>query len=148
VLIDSDLGKQYMVAGGAANVAAYQLEVDFFYPAATMASLGRDLLFEVLAPTPRSRMLIHLTTSLAANGDCSLPDAAVIGQRRVKLPLTGRGAARVIAQPVEPQPVAGNHYVALDLGDRKFRFKPAPSAWDRFSRVVAMDRRELTAFGR
>lgn len=148
VLVDSERGRQYFMALGAPDVAMFQLEGDYFRPGHTIASLGRDLLFEVLEPTPRARMLVDVTTSLAANGDCRLPEAAVIGQSRVGLPLTGRGAARVIAEPVEPQAIAGNHYLALDLGERKFQFRPRPSRWDRFSHSVVVDRRRLTAFGR
>jgi hypothetical protein len=147
-LVDSERGRQCLMALGSSDVAMYQLEMDYFRPGYTMASLGRDLLFEVLGPSPRPRMLIELTTSLAANGDCRLPEAAVIGGRRVALPLTGRGTARVIAEPVEPQPIAGRHYLALDLGERKFQFRARPTRWDLFGRSVNLDRRLLTAFGR
>src|SRR6185369_11309160 len=82
------------------------------------------------------------------NGDCRLPDAAAIGRQRLGLPLAGRGAARVISEPLEPQAISGNHYVALDMGQRWFRFDPRPSPWDRFGRTVGGDRRRLSAFGR
>ncbi len=91
-------------------------ERDPIYPGRMITGSGRHLLFEVLNPTVKARLVLDLTTSFKANHDNSLPPASAVGAERVPLPLRGRGSARVWSPPLSAQEVAGHHFVSLDLG--------------------------------
>jgi hypothetical protein len=91
-------------------------EPDILNPGRFMAGAGRHMLFEVLNPTPKARLVLELTSTLKADADNALPPACAIGAERVPLPLHGRGSARVWSPPLSPQEVAGHGFVALDLG--------------------------------
>src|SRR5262249_10368025 len=137
----------YYVARNSSEISMFQMEPDPMNRGAVFAGLGRYLLLEVVNPTPRLRVLVSLTASLAADG--SLPEGAVVGDSRQPLPFEGRGAAQVFSAPLEPQEIAGRHYLALDLGEKRFSFRPRLTglrkAW---GTNLQADRRQLTAFGR
>jgi hypothetical protein len=97
-------------------------EPDVIYPGRFMAASGRHTLFEAVNPMPKVRLVLDLTTTLKEDGDNSLPPAAVVGRRRVPLPLHGRGSARVWSPPLTPQRIAGHRFVGLDLGRPATRF--------------------------
>jgi hypothetical protein len=98
-------------------------ERDAIYPGRTMAGAGRHMLFEVLNPTPKARLVLELTASLKADEDNRLPPACAVGAGRAPLPLHGRGSARVWSPPLNPQQVAGHDFVALDMGCVGTRFR-------------------------
>jgi hypothetical protein len=92
----------------------YQLQVDPLFPQNTMASSGQYLTFQVLNPDAKVRVVFSGTATFIP-GEQELPAAAVVGDRRVLLPLTGQGAARVISEPVSLQTVGTSKYLLVDL---------------------------------
>jgi hypothetical protein len=134
VFVHSTEGNHFYFAiftGHSGKTSMYQLESDPMFPGGTMSALGRYALCEVINPSPRVRVMVSLTTTLAHDGQCRLPKAAAIGDHRQPLPLVGRGAAQVFSPPLSPQTLAGHHYLALDLGERRFRFRPNPTGLSR-----------------
>ncbi|HZY84777.1 MAG TPA: hypothetical protein VFE78_08095 [Gemmataceae bacterium] len=101
----------------------YAPERDATYPDRTMAGVGRHTLYEVLKPTPKVRVVLDLTATLKHDGENRLPPAAVVGGKRVPLPLEGRGSARVWSEPLTPQRLAGRRFVGLDMGCQGTRFR-------------------------
>jgi hypothetical protein len=81
-----------------------------------MESLGRTSLFRILNPTPRSRLVLEYTASLSQDHQNRIPAASAIGETREMLPVVGRGSARLISPPLQPQQIGGGDYVALDMG--------------------------------
>jgi hypothetical protein len=119
--VSSERGRQssifYIAKCYRDRFACTVVEGDVFYPGATMQAVGRHLLFQVVRPSERFRLAFDFSASMRADRDSRLPAAAVVGDRRVPLPLCGRGSARVFSEPLAPQEIAGRGYVALDLGE-------------------------------
>jgi hypothetical protein len=61
-------------------------------------------------------MLLDVTTGPVGRLDVELSHATVVGEGRKELALIGRGAARVLSDPIAPRAIDGRYYVALDMG--------------------------------
>jgi hypothetical protein len=126
------------------NVALWQRELDFAGPGGLQA-IGRHLLFEVINPVPGSRLLFDFTTG--ARYDLALPPATIIGEQRVELDLVGRGAARVLSEPITPMAIDGRFYIAIDM-----RAEPRRILRDRrglmalYNRHLNLDPRSVVGF--
>lgn len=90
------------------------LQTDLTFPRETMAASGQYLTFQVLNPSPRARLMISGTATFIP-GTQDLPPAAIVGDRRVMLPLAGQGAARVVSEPISVQTVGTSQFLLLDL---------------------------------
>src|SRR5205807_3217334 len=105
-----------------ATFGIYALEPDVMLPGRTMAGVGRNLLFEVMGPTPQVRLVVDMTATLKGDGMNLLPPAAAIGDERTALPSEGRGSGRVFSAALTPQVINGRSYVAVDMNDDGKRF--------------------------
>ncbi|HWF46474.1 MAG TPA: hypothetical protein VG168_05670 [Bryobacteraceae bacterium] len=116
--VASEFGRSYYDTGGASRslVSMYQVEDDFFFRGGTMASLGRVALFRALHPSPRVRLVLEYTASLNHDKENRIPAASAIGDTREMFAAVGRGSARLISPPLQPQQIAGGDYIALDMG--------------------------------
>jgi hypothetical protein len=120
VLVDSDLGRNYFLAptrNAQSTVSMFQLEPDYFLPGRTMAKIGRVLLFQMLHPSEKVRLVLDYTASLRSDGSNEIPQANAIGETRAAFAAAGRGSARLFSAPVAPQAIAGRYFVSLDLGE-------------------------------
>ena len=113
---NSSLGNGYYAGGSFRSKSLWQAENDLFYPGHTFSGVGRYLLFRVLGPTAGMRLELNFTATLVHNGSNAIPTAAVVGDSRIRLPLVGRGSARVYSQPLRPQMIDGQPYVLIDFG--------------------------------
>jgi hypothetical protein len=151
VFVDSGLGHPpfFYEGCGRTNFAVSQAESDYFYPDKSMQALGRYLLFEVINPSPRFRVVLDFSASLKADGQSLVPPAQVIGANRIALPTQGRGSARVISGPLEAQEISGRHFVCLDLGADGTHFPFRRTGLNKlYNSGINPDRRPVTAFGR
>lgn len=152
IFVASYLGQTYYAPGSersAGRVAAYQLEKDFFYPAGGMAAIGRDLLFNIVNPTPRLRLVVEYTATLNADSRNEVPPAAVVGEQRWPFSFAGRGSARLISPPIEPQWIEGRPFVAIDMGATGKPFPDRRRGLMRaYGRDVAVDPRSVIGFAR
>lgn len=147
IFVVSKLGQPYYVLG-LQQSAIYQLEEDLMFPDRTMASIGRYLLFEVIHPSAKFRMEISLTDSLAGDRQDRLPWAAqVIGISRSPMVMKGRGAARVVSEPLTPQVIDGHYFLAVDMGTDGTFFNNNVSGLMRlWGRDVRLDHRQMVGF--
>lgn len=76
----------------------------------------RFLLFEVLNPTQRFRLVFSFTVSPARLSDQWLPSPAVYGDTAVRMSATGNGAAQLYSAPLGPRWIDGQAFVVLDAG--------------------------------
>ena len=151
IFVASERGMPYWAGGGRARYALFQLENEpTFYRDATMAGVGRHLLFQVLSPTDTVRVVLDVTSSHRADGENVLPaSAAAVGARRHPMGLLGRGSARVVSPPLRPQVINGLSYVALDLGEDGKQFPtPRTGLMNLYGTDVSTDRRKLVGFVR
>lgn len=151
LFIDSERGMHYYIQNvlNQPRVSLFQLESDYFFPHASMAGIGRHLLFEVLRPSGPLRLTMHITTSLRGDGANQLPVPAVIGTERRSFDVAGRGAARLISPPLLPQQIAGRSFLALDMGMDGLPFPEERSGLMRlYGSAIAVDPRRLVAFAR
>jgi hypothetical protein len=150
IFVHSERGQHYVHAHDRRRISVFQLERDpLFYRGQTMSALGRHLLFEVVNPSPRVRVSMHLTRSFAGDGENRLPPASAIGDERVSFALAGSGSARVFSPTVVPQVIGGRPYLALDLGvDGKQFPDRRTGAMKLYGREVPLDDRRVVAFGR
>lgn len=148
VFVDSEMGETPRF-GNSKYVSLYQLESDYFSRPATMAGIGRLLLFQVLKPSSRFRVEVSLTSSLKGDGANLIPPVSAVGVRRRPFAVVGRGAAQVFSPPIEAQSILGNSYFGLDMGvdGKPFPEKRlGPMGW--FHKNVPLDGRRLVGFGR
>ncbi len=125
------------------------LESDPFYAGETFAGIGRYALLRVLAPTPHPRFELFVSgTPRRAWG--RFPSAVIVGQKRLGLPLVGRGSARVFSDVIMPQTVGGMQFIGLDMGaDETPLPQPKRSGlMNLYGRSVPLDNRKLTLFVR
>jgi hypothetical protein len=125
------------------SIGLHRLQIDHDFPLETMAGSGRYLTFQVLNPTPKVRMLVAGTTTRLP-GDRDLPPAAVVGDQRVSLPFAGRGAARVISEPVSLQQIGAANFLVLDLGLAPSAFDAEKSPWGSDPRPITMFIRDVS----
>ena len=116
--VASELGRSYYDPRGTNRslISLYQVQDDFFFRGATMASLGRVALFRVLHPSPRVRLVLDYSASLNQDKENRIPPASAIGDTREMFNAVGRGSARLISPVLQPQQIAGGDYVSLDMG--------------------------------
>lgn len=147
VLVPASLGGTFDFGNG--RISMYSLEPDLLYTG-SFAGLGRYLLFRALSPTKRPRLELSISATLKADGAVMLPKAAVVGRRRVPLPLVGRGAARVFSDVVAPQELAGMRFFGLDMGeDERPIIEPVrKNLMKLYGAGVRLDPRSITVFGR
>jgi hypothetical protein len=149
VFTHSSLGQHYYLSDRRPAVSFYQLENDFFFGGRTMSAFGRYALFRVLGPSPPVRLAVNLTTSLRHDGVNQLPPAVAVGASRGRLPLEGRGSARVFSPPLRPQTIAGHPYLMLDMGQNgRFPEVKRRGLLGLYGADLPLDTRYITAYVR
>ena len=93
----------------------FPLQPDPAFPRATFAPCGRHLMFQVLNPSARVRMLASVTATYLP-GEQTFPDVAAVGERRAAFPFVGQGAGRVVSEPFSLQRLGNDSYAVLELG--------------------------------
>lgn len=151
--VSSELGRQtcvlYIAKRYRNHFGFSPLEGDYFYPGATIQALGRHLLFQVVGPTERFRVVFNFSASFRVGREGRLPPAAAVGDRRVPLPLCGRGSARVVSEPVAARAIAGRGYLGLDLGERGRPYESVRAGLNRlWGEDLSGDLREPVGFAR
>ncbi len=100
------------------EIGMYQLQSDPAFPKQSMAGVGRALVFDVINPAPRVRVLVSATASYYSDpAKRVVPPIRVVGDRRVDFASVGAGSARLISPPLAPQAIGTGRYLALDFGD-------------------------------
>lgn len=116
VFIRSQLGENYYLPENRKNIAMFQLENDPMFRGQSFSALGRYQLFMVVGPTPKPRVVLELTATVMKQFDAQLPSPSIYGASKTVVPMVGRGSARVISEPIEPNPIEGHQYINLDMG--------------------------------
>ncbi len=150
IFVSSELGSPYFAGGTKPTYSLFQLEHEpLFFKDRTMAGVGRHLLFRVINPSEKVRIVLDLTESYRADQINALPPASAIGNERKAFGMVGRGAARLVSEPITPQMVGGQPYVAIDMGEDGTRF-PTIRTWlmKMYGNDVSTDRRKLVGFAR
>ncbi len=147
VFTSSDLGAAFFdFSRPRKDITLYQPQPDPFYRGKTFISVGRYLLFRVLRPETRVRLVVDLTMS-ALGPESTLPPAAVVGASREPMNLVGRGSARTISAPVRPQMIAGQPFVLLDVGKNGRLFhRSRHGLQGLYGSTIPLDPRYLSAY--
>ena len=149
IYISSQLGQHYYLPLDLNRVSFFQLERDLYYPGRMMVGFGRYFLFQVVNPTPQTRFVLDLTTTLQSDGKNKLPPAIAIGADRQLFPFVGRGSARVISPPITPQIIEGRPYIMIDMGVDGVRFQnPRTGLMALYGTDISLDSRYLIGFAR
>ena len=109
--VDSSLG-HIIIPGVARDIALWQREPDFAASSRGLQATGRHMLFEVVNLVPGSRMLLEWTRA-SVQGE--LPAPEVFGHNRSGFGFVGRGAARMLSEPLAPREIDGHFYIAIDM---------------------------------
>jgi hypothetical protein len=97
----------------------------------------------------QTRLELALTRTLRHDGANKLPPVRVIGADDVRLPILGRGSARVFSPPVRPRIIGGQPYLLLDMGVNPTRPPVARAGVEGlYGRSVPLDPRYLTSYVR
>jgi hypothetical protein len=148
VFVPGSLGTA-VTAGTQGSATLFPLEADPFFRGVAFSAVGRYLLFRVLAPSAHPRLELSLSTTARGAGN-RLPPAVVVGGEIIKLPLVGRGSARVFSDVIAPQTVGGMQFVGLDMGVDETRLPEPPRSalMSLYGRNVPLEPRKITAFAR
>lgn len=131
------------------GVALWVGESDPMFSKQTMSSVGRYHVYEVLGVKQGSRILVSLTDSMNKQDDFLLPTVQVVGNNSVRLPLVGRGSARVLSPPVDPRKLGNSAYIGIDFGRSGSFFEQERSGPMRmFGKNIKLDIRKTVAFAR
>jgi len=152
LFVSSTYGISYYIGAASRStgrVSMFQPEADYFYPRETMVSIGRELLFRTLNPTPRFRLVVEYSASLNADHENRIPPVSVVGKERQFLAVDGRGSARLFSHAIDPQEIQGGSYFLLDMGTWGFRFPDHRSGlMNLYGRKIEVDARRITGFAR
>jgi hypothetical protein len=86
-------------------------------------AIGRYLLFAIVNPSPKIRLRLDYTATLNPDRSARIPPVVVIGTRRERFTVAGRGAARLVSPPLTPSIVDGVPLIEVDMGTNGSRFK-------------------------
>jgi hypothetical protein len=147
IFVPATLGSIFGIGSG---TSLFDIEPDLFYPNNYFSTLGRYLLFRVLSPSHRFRFELSVSATLKDDGKDQLPKAVIVGAQRVKLPLIGRGSARIFSELVSPQKIDGMSFLGLDMGSDAMPIVQAPrtNLMKLYGTSVRLDSRNVTVFAR
>lgn len=153
IFINSQKGLHYFTRDpygtDPALIGFSHLEGDYYFNGKSFATVGQYLLFQIINPQPKSRVELNITTTLNADGNNSLPHAAVIGNKRTSFPLMGRGSAHVFSEPVTPQIINQFPYINIDMEQKGNRFPYVKKGLiNLYNKQVLLDRRREVTFAR
>ncbi|HZS07233.1 MAG TPA: hypothetical protein VFD58_20520 [Blastocatellia bacterium] len=147
VFVNSKLGQIHYF--DSRDAAFYKPESDYFFADRYFSAVGRHLLFRVINPSEKVRLVLNLSRTLNGDGKNLLPPAAAVGSTREPFPLEGRGSGRVFSPPLQPQIIEGRAYLAIDLGVSGTRFPSARTGlMNLYGTGVQFDIRRPVAFAR
>jgi hypothetical protein len=148
VQVDTSLG-HIIVPGHRDDIGLWQREPDFAGIGHGIQAAGAHILFEVLGPVSGSRLLLDFTSGPLAGQGYALPPATVYGVGEQPLGLVGRGAGRVLSEPIEAREIDGHSYVALELNQEIAQFRSERrGAAGLYNTKLALDLRGLVGFVR
>lgn len=142
----SSVGDFYGIPGVA--VAIYDLEADPLVQGASMAAVGRYILFEVLSASDKEvRLGVRYTRTFLGGTETKLPEILIVGATTAKLWSAGSGALSIVSEPVTPCLIAGRKFLLLDFGVETTQFKKvAPRGHQWLGVTYAPDRRKTVGF--
>lgn len=150
VFVPSRLGASYYLADRSQGlVSLYQPENDLFFRGATMQSMGRDILFQILRPSREIRIAVEYTATLNSDASNRIPPISVIGSEAAAMGVKGRGSARLFSPPVKPQAIGSGTYILVDMGTQGATFPDrrwGVMRW--YGTDVPNDPRRIVGFGR
>ena len=146
IFVHSKLGPHYY-SHDQAHAAFFQLEVDPMARGELISSFGRHILFEVLNPSVRPRLVMTLTDTVIKQFDSVLPTPHVQGQT---FGFVGRGEGRVFSEPLQMTEIDHIPYLAIDMGrdGRRFPNLNAHGLMLLWGADINPDPRNITAFNR
>lgn len=148
LFIHSDLGRHYY-SDMKSHAALFQFERDLYFPEAYLAGLGRYLLFQVINPIPKSRLIISLSATFVPQFGLELPHPKIWGALSTRLEFVGRGSGRIISEPISFAYIENTPYLSLDMQRDGKRFpNPARGIMRLYGRDIQLDQRLTTVFGR
>lgn len=149
VFMPSSKGAYYYGYTAGVPITVNHLENDPMFPGQQFSGLGRHLLFMLVNPSPRPRLVIELSATVMKHFDSELPDASVAGESSVRAGFVGRGSGRVVTQPLTPAILEGVPFIALDMRrDAKHTPITKYGLMNLYNREINPDPRRLSVYGR
>ena len=126
----------------------YRPEHDI-YGRGTFSGMGRYLAFAAINPSKRVRLVLWSSATLKTDRKNLVPRGRVFGAGSVPLGGIGRGSARLVSEPFEPESTQGVALIGLDLGEDGVLFrKPRTGLMRWFGSDITIDPRKLVVFAR
>ena len=112
-------------------------------------AIGRYMLFSIVNPSPKVRLRLDYTATLNPDRSAVIPPVTVIGTRRERFTVAGRGAARLVSPPLTPGVVNGVPLIEVDMGANGSRFKDKRTGLlALFGKQYRLDPRRLVGYVR
>jgi hypothetical protein len=116
IFIDSTKGHVYYASGIRREQATFfQPEKNPLVPGGYMQSVGRNLLFEVVAPSANPQLVLEATASVLSQNNRKLPKISILGESEKQMPISGRGSTRVVFPAPKPIELNGRFYYQIKL---------------------------------
>lgn len=149
VFIHSTLGENYYSAVDHRMISLYQLENDYFYPNKTMAAIGQYLVFQIINPSSKVRLIADITTTLNQDKNNSLPSASIIADKFSPLSFVGRGSGRIFSESFSPKIINQFPYITLNMGNKLITFPyKKVGLMNLYGKEVPFDKRCIIGFSR
>ncbi|OGT36675.1 MAG: hypothetical protein A3F12_00115 [Gammaproteobacteria bacterium RIFCSPHIGHO2_12_FULL_38_14] len=135
IFVNSALGQYYYYSKNPDLTGLYPLQADTFYANQLTQGFGNYLLFQILRPSEKVRLVINLTNTSLKN--TKLPSIVVLDNGHQKLPVIGSGSARIVSKPLSPQVINGLYYLMLALNKPTLSNQHAPMTLVRNISVIS-----------
>jgi len=148
IFVSSQKGQSYFGADRN-NIGLYESESDPMHPNSFMQAIGKQLVAQVISPTTQAHLVVSLSSTLLPQQERILPLIAINTANGTKLPIVGRGSARVETTNFTTEKYKGRDYLQLMfLREPKLFPWTGNSVTQLYGRDIPIDTRFITTFGK
>ena len=148
IFTSSEKGEGYFGANRD-SIGLYEPESDPMQPNTFMQALGRRLVAQVVSPTNGAHLIFSLSSTLLPQHDRKLPAVALNRDTGLKLPIVGRGSARIEVKNFTTEEVNGRDYLQfLFLHEPKLFPQTGNRITQLYGKDIPIDTRFISTFGK
>jgi hypothetical protein len=148
IFTSSEKGEGYF-GSNRDSIGLYEPESDPMQPNSFMQALGSRLVAQVVSPSNDAHLIISLSSTLLPQHDRKLPVVALNQATGVKLPIVGRGSARIEVRNFTTEEVKGREYLQfLFLNEPRLFPQTGNRITQLYGKDIPIDTRFISTFGK
>ena len=148
IFVSSQKGQSYF-GSDRNNIGLYESESDPMLPNSFMQAIGKQLVMQVISPTAQAHLVVSVSSTLLPQHERILPKMAINTINGNRLPIVGRGSARVETTNFVTEKYQGRNYLQLLLlKEPKLFPSSGNSITQLYGKDIPIDTRFITTFGK